>query len=195
MASVPSQRKVHPVNHAYGAMMTSMDNAIADSGAMQIFIMEGTPVHNKQHRTYPLKATLADGWHVMSTCMCAVNIPGLPIMLTGHIIPDLSIALLFGIRVLTDVGCTVVFDKDKCVIYFKRLGILQGYKDPSTNLWTLPLGRTTAQYDQVMPVLACPKLTSSCTCPSQGTDTTMQHVGCFTHTAHSKANSVKFAHQ
>ncbi len=68
-------------------------------------------------------------------------------------------------------------------------------KDPSTNLWTLPLGRKTAQYDQLMPVLSCPNLTSSRKCPSQVTDTTMTHVACFTHTVHSKANSVKFAHQ
>jgi hypothetical protein len=195
MASLPSQPKLHPVNHAYAAMMTSMDDAIADSGATQIFIMEGTPMHNKQGTTCPLKVMLADGRHIMSTHMCDVNIPGLPITLTGHINPDLSIALLFGIRVLTDMGCTVVFNKDKCIIYFKGLEILKGYKDPSTNLWTLTLGRSTAQHDPVMPVLACPNLTSSRTCPSQGTVTTMPHVVCFTHTVHSKANSMKFSHQ
>jgi hypothetical protein len=97
----------------------------------------------------------------MSTRMCDVNIPGLPITLTGHIIPDLSIALLFGIRVYTDVGYTVVFNKDECVIYFKGSEILWGHKDPTTNLWTLPLGCTTAQHDSVMPpapVRAFPKV-------------------------------------
>ncbi len=91
-----------------------------------------------------------DGTH-----LCDVNIPGLPNTLMGHIIPDLSIALMFGICVLTDVGCTVVFDKDICVIYFKGLEILRGYKDPSTNIWTLPSGCMTARPDQVMPMLAC----------------------------------------
>jgi hypothetical protein len=119
VASVPSQPKVHPVNHVYAVMMTSMDDAIVDSGATQIFIMEGTPMHNKQCTTCPLKVALADGRQVMSTHVCDVNIPGLPITLTRHIIPGLSIALFFGIRVLTDVGCTVVFDKDKCDVYFK----------------------------------------------------------------------------
>jgi hypothetical protein len=135
-------------------MMNSMEDAIADSDAMQIFIMEGTPVHNNQFTICPLKVVLVDGRHIMSTHMCDVNIPSLPIMLTGHIIPDLSIVLLFGIPVLTEVGCTLVLNKDKCVVNFKGSEILRGYKDPSTNLWNLLLGCTTAQHDPVMPVLA-----------------------------------------
>ena len=31
---------------------------------------------------------------------------------------DISIASLFGIRVLTDIGCMVTFDIDKCVVNF-----------------------------------------------------------------------------
>ena len=37
---------------------------------------------------------------------------------------DISIASLFGIRVLTDVGCTVTFDIDKCVVNFNGNEIL-----------------------------------------------------------------------
>jgi hypothetical protein len=48
--------------------------------------------------------------------MYDIKINGLPITLTGHIIPDLSIALLFGIQVLTNVGCEVTFDKHKCIV-------------------------------------------------------------------------------
>ena len=103
--------------------------AIADSGATQIFIMDGTPVINKRPTYCPLKVALADGQKVMSTHICDVDIPGLPVMLTGHIIPELSIASLFGIRVLTDVGCTVTFDVDKCVVNFNGNEILRGYKD------------------------------------------------------------------
>ena len=108
--------------------------AIADSGATQIFIMEGTPVTNKRTITCPLKVALADGWQVLSTHICDVDIPGLPVTLVGHIIPDHSIASLFGIRVLTDVGCTVTFDVNKCVIYFKGTEILRGCKDPTIDL-------------------------------------------------------------
>jgi hypothetical protein len=108
--------------------------AIADSGATQIFIMEGMPVTNKRTTTCPLKVAIADGRQVLLTHICDVDIPGLPVTLVGHIIPYLSIASLFGIRVLTDVGCTVTFDVNKCVVYFKGNEILHGYKDPTTDL-------------------------------------------------------------
>ncbi len=58
----------------------------------------------------PLMAVLADGRWVLSTHMCDIVIPGLPTTLVGHIIPELSIASLFGIRVLAEAGCTVKFD-------------------------------------------------------------------------------------
>jgi hypothetical protein len=115
------------IDFANAAMPTLAKMAIADSGAMQIFIMEGTPVTNKCLTNRPLKVALADGRTVMSTHICDIYIPGLPIVLTGHIIPDLSIASLFGIRVLTDVGCTVTFDIDKCVVNFNGNEILRGY--------------------------------------------------------------------
>ncbi len=44
----------------------------------------------------PLNVSLVDGCQVMSTHMCDIHIMGLPFVLTGHIIPDLSIASLFG---------------------------------------------------------------------------------------------------
>jgi len=87
---------------AYAAMTITSNEAIADLGATQIFIMDGTPVHNKQKTTCPLKAALADGRRVMSTHMCDIIIPGLLTTLVGHIVPELSIASLFGIRVLTE---------------------------------------------------------------------------------------------
>ena len=51
-----------------------------------------------------------------STHECDVHIDGLSIVLTGHIIPKLSIASLFGIRVLTAAGCKVRFDNPKCAV-------------------------------------------------------------------------------
>jgi hypothetical protein len=149
------------INFAQAAMPASTQVAIADSGATQIFIMEGTPVKNKRPTICPLKVALADGRRVMSTHICNVDIPSLPVILTGHIIPELSIASLFGIRVLTDVGCMVTFDIDKCVVTFNGNEILRGYKDATTDLWTLPLNgdqRMPAQHDFVMPLVACPKM-------------------------------------
>ncbi len=82
---------------AGGVFLLLMKHAIANLGATQNFVMDGTPVNNKQPTTQPLRVALVDGCQVMSTHMCNIQINGLPVTLTGHIIPNLSIALLFGI--------------------------------------------------------------------------------------------------
>ena len=104
------------------------------------FLSWKVPVVNKHPTSMPLKVALADGHHIMSTHMCDIAIDGLPQVLTGHIIPDLSIASLFGIRVLTEAGCNVKFTKGECIIRYDGNIILRGTKDPATDLWTLPLG-------------------------------------------------------
>ncbi len=124
---------------AYTTMMITSNEAIADLGATQIFVIDGTPVHNKQKKMCPLKVALADGCRVMSTHMCDIIIPGIPTTLVGQIVPELSIASLFGIRVLTEAGCTVKFDIDKCVVKYNGKIILIDMKDPTTDLWTLPI--------------------------------------------------------
>ena len=132
---------------AYAMKAIASNEAIADSGATQIFVMDGTPVHNKQKTTCPLKVTLAERRRVVSTHMCNFIIPSLPTTLVGHIVPELSIASLFGICVLTEAGCTVKFDIEKCVVKYNGKNILTGMKDPTTDLWTLPIigsaGKTT----------------------------------------------------
>jgi hypothetical protein len=54
------------------------------------------------------------------------------------IVPSLSIASLIGIRPLCKAGCKVIFDNKKYNVVFNGVVILHGFKDPSTNLWTLP---------------------------------------------------------
>jgi hypothetical protein len=134
----------------YAVMTIASNEAIADSGATQIFVMDGTPVHNKQKTMCPLKVALADGRRVMSTHMCDIIIPGLLTTLVGHIVPELSNASLFGIRILTEAGCTVKFDNEKCVVKYNGKIILTGIKDPTTDLWTLPIvgsaGKTSLMY-------------------------------------------------
>jgi hypothetical protein len=76
----------------------------------------------------------------MSTHMCDIKFDGLPFLLTGHIVPALSIASLFGIHILTEAGCTVTFDKNFCTVRCNGTIILQGKKDVANDLWTLPLG-------------------------------------------------------
>jgi hypothetical protein len=89
--------------------------------------------------TKPLTVNLPDSRKVKLTHACDINIPGLPVTLTGHIIPDLKTSLLIDIRPLCKVGCKVVFDNEKCDVVYKGRVILRGYKDPSTDLWTLPI--------------------------------------------------------
>jgi hypothetical protein len=131
----------------YAALTIASNETIADSGTTQIFFMDGTLVHNEQKTMCPLKVALADGRWVMSTHMCDIIIPGLPTTLIRHIVPELSIASLFGICVLTEAGCTMKFNNKKCVVRYKEKTILIGMKDPVTDLWTLlivsPAGKTS----------------------------------------------------
>jgi hypothetical protein len=118
----------------------NIKDAIADSDATQIFVIEGISTINKRRLTQPLKVALANGRQVMSTQMCDIYIEGLPTIPMGHILPDLSIASLFGIRALIDAGCNVTFDREWCTVRYNGNTILSGGKDPATDLWTLPLG-------------------------------------------------------
>jgi hypothetical protein len=124
--------------------LQKLSHAIMDTGATSIFIMEGTPVENKRVAKKPLTINLPDGSKIKSTHCCDITIPGLPIILKGHIVPSLSIASLIGVRVLCEAGCTVTFQKDHCDIIYKGNTILKGNKDPKTDLWTIPINAMNA---------------------------------------------------
>jgi hypothetical protein len=149
---------LHKNNFAGAVFCLNTKNAIADSGATQIFVMEGTPVVNRCTTMHPLKVALANRRIVMSTHMCDIYIQELRMVLTGHIIPNSSIVSLFGTPVLMDMGCTVTFDKERCTLRYNGSIILSGKKDPSTDLWTLPLGsnqgKTSHHVDDVIPLAA-----------------------------------------
>jgi hypothetical protein len=61
--------------------------------------MEGTPVNNLQPLSQTLTINLPNRSKVKLTHMRDIIIPGLPTILTGHIVPKLTIASLIGIRV------------------------------------------------------------------------------------------------
>ncbi len=67
------------------------------------------------------------------------NIPGIPTTLTGHIVPAMTIASLFGICILCKACCQVIFDDDKCQVIYNGNIILTGYKDSVSDLCTLPI--------------------------------------------------------
>jgi hypothetical protein len=123
---------------ALAAMESPTKDAIADSRATHIFVMEGLLVKNKRRTTCPLKIMLADGQQVWTTHMCDIGIPGLPYTSTGHIIPNLSITSLFGICVLTAVGCTVTFDNDMCIVTLNGNEIIHSNKDPRIDCGPCP---------------------------------------------------------
>jgi hypothetical protein len=160
-------------------------------GATQNFVMEGMPIVNRRTTTHPLKVALASGRIVMSTHMCDIHIEGLPTVLTGHIIPNLSIASLFGIRVLTDTGCTVTFDKEHCTVQYNGNIIFSGNKDPSTDLWSLPLGSNQGKTSHHVNNLILPAAPVNAGAHANMTT----QIAFFMHTVRNKANSICFAHQ
>jgi hypothetical protein len=106
---------------------------------MLVFVLKGTKMKNIQPTVTPLVINLPDGTGVQSTHICDYEIPGLPTLLEVHIVPDLTVALLIGIRVLCTAGCVVIFTDKMCSVMYGGKVILQGYKDPSTDLWILPI--------------------------------------------------------
>jgi hypothetical protein len=124
------------------AIGIATDRAIANTGATSIFIMEGINIENNPLfclSLKPLTINLLDGTQVQSTHKYNSCILGLPTVLIGHIVLHLAITPLIGIRLLCKAGCTVIFDDKKCDAVYNGNIILQGFQDPSTNLWTLPI--------------------------------------------------------
>ena len=169
--------------------------------------MKKTPnMKNVRPATKPLKINLPDGSIVQSTHICDLEIPGLPHVLEGHIVPDLTVASLVGIRILCKLGCTVVFTDTACYVFYQEQLILTGYKDPSTDLWVLPITpdaideakMRTSQGQDILSVQSraspytarapqCPKITT----PPRETE----EAAMFTHSVRTRANAVKFSHQ
>ncbi len=186
-----------PMPQYLNVLTIATNQAIADTGATSIFIMEGTDVDNKRPAMVPLTINLPDGKWEQSTHVCDIRIPGLPTVFTGHIVPSLRIASLIGIRPLCKAGCKVIFDNKKCNVVFDGVVILRGFKDPSTNLWTLPIPTKVCTAPEPT-VLPRPGPCNTCA-PHIPMDTSDTYTGVtlatFTHSIQTWANPVKFAHQ
>jgi hypothetical protein len=186
---------VAAANHVFGkptsdylnAISIATTHAIADTGATSIFIMDGVDVVNKRPAPDPLTINLPDGRKVKSLHVCDITIPGLPLILTGHVVPHLAIASLIGIRPLCDAGCTVTFDKDKCDIIYEGNVILRGFKDAATRLWALPIDATKSALPRSSPDI---NRAQDCIGIHPGV-----HLASFTHSVRTRANGVKFAYQ
>ena len=128
-----------PMPQYLNALTLATNQAIADTGATSIFKMDGAPVNNKRVTQTPLTINLPDGKKIYSTHINDIHIPGLPTVLTGHIVPRLTIASLIGIWPICKAGCTVTFDNEKCDIKYNGRTILTGFKDPTMDLWMLSI--------------------------------------------------------
>ena len=116
-----------------------VEYAISDSGATSHFIIEGAPVVNLQVAKQPITVRLPDGSTLQSTHTCNLDIPWLPKEATeAHIIPGLAHSSLISTRKLCNAGCKVVFE-DECRVYYKGELVLRGPRDPTTDLWRLPI--------------------------------------------------------
>ena len=190
VASNQSPHNAEPPELA-AAIAIATDQAISDTGATSIFIMEDLDVDNKRVAQNPLTINLPDGNTVQLTHQCEIIIPGLPTILMGHIVPHLAIASLIGIRLLSNAGCTITFDKLKCDVMYKGEVILRGVKDPSTNLWTLPIPRKRVGTTPGNTFLSQPGPSKGCA-PHLSKHPALV---CFAHSIRTQANAVKFAHQ
>jgi hypothetical protein len=139
----------------------------------------------------------------MSTHTCNITILGPPKVLVGHVVPKLSIALLIGIRVLCNARCKVLFTKSKCDVWYNGKVILSGNKDPSADLWALPIKPDAVQVQKSILKPTSASATLQRVCPPQKKSTTLPldahngvpQVVSFTHSVKTRANGVKFAHQ
>ena len=115
------------------AITIAPTHEIANTRATSIFIMKGVWVKNLLTTNNPITISLPDGSKVSLTHICDINIPGLPTVLTGYIIPGITMASLIGIRILCKAGCKVVFDNKKREVFYENKIILREYKDLTTN--------------------------------------------------------------
>ncbi len=137
--TIVASKCTNTVKHHANMMWIAPTHAVADTGAMSIFLMAGAPANNIRAATKPIHISLPDEKTIVSTHICDVDIPGLQHKLIEHIIPEMKMASLLGIRILCKAGCKVIFDDEKCRVNFRGNTILTGYKDPASNLWTLPI--------------------------------------------------------
>jgi hypothetical protein len=74
----------NPIPQYLNAHTIAANQAIADTGAASMFIMEGADMVNKQVTTSPLTINLPDSKKIQSTHVCDIHIPGLPTVLVFH---------------------------------------------------------------------------------------------------------------
>ncbi len=189
-----------------------LTHAVANTRATLVFVLKGTPMRNVWPATNPVTISLPNGKVFRLTHVCDFKLPGLPTIVEGHILPDLTVALLVGIHILCKAGCIVIFTKTACYVMYGGNVIITGHKDPSTDLWVLPItlnailqqgqlrtspGSNSAhQATESTQPRAGPCMAHALQPPLLIANTpTWGELATFTHSVQTQANAVKFAHQ
>jgi hypothetical protein len=111
-----------------------------------------------------------------------------PTILMGHIMSDIRKASLFGIRELCKAGCQVLFNDNNCQIIYARKIILTRFKDPVSNIWTLPV---LPIVDEMRTALDAPHQSPLGSCMSGAQCYAIN----FSYHQSTNKNNVKFMHQ
>jgi hypothetical protein len=116
------------------------DYAIADTGTTGHYLKPTSPHLARQPDPNPITVRMPNGAGIQSSHTCTLDLPTLP---TGskqaHILPGLASHSLLSIAKFCDQGCIVQFARDGCRILQNGVVLLEGPRDPTTNLWLLPL--------------------------------------------------------
>ena len=118
----------------------AMDMEITDAGATGNFLLPVTQVKHLKPSGKTLTINLPHGTQLKSTHTCEINVPWIPKAdRIAHIVPVMAHTSLVLIKVLTDVGCKFIYDKDGCRVYFNEKIVWDGEKEPTTGLYVLPI--------------------------------------------------------
>jgi hypothetical protein len=123
--------------------------AIADTGTTGHYLKPDSPHVNALPAKYPINVRMPNGAGLPSSHTCDLDIAALPPdARAGHILPGLSTHSLLSMAKFCDHGCDVRFTSTHCRVYKDGVLLLEGPRDPVTNLWLLPL---YAKPDDVLP--------------------------------------------
>ena len=128
----------------------AVDMAVADSGATGNFILPGTKVSNMKISKKPITINLPDVTQLKSTHTCEINVPRIPKEARqAHVVPGMAHTSLISMKILTDVGCKVVYDAHECRVYFRDKIVWTGGKEPTTVLWVLHISKTVKHHPKM----------------------------------------------
>jgi hypothetical protein len=125
-------------------------SAIADTGCTGHFLPMNSPHLDPLPTTNGITVALPNNQRIQASHTCQLALPQLPAgARQAHLFQNLAHPLL-SISQLCDQGCTATFDALQVRIERDGQLILHGQRDPTTNLWAIPLLPTKAPTSHLM---------------------------------------------